>query len=90
MLIVSYPPVKFIQKSKPFRISRPLSGILESGERGAAMKKWVPIEKRSKKERRRIARKKRATWGALNPVTRRLENPRAYRRKKFRKGEDDF
>ncbi len=54
------------------------------------MKKWVPIEKRSKKERRRIARKKRATWGALNPVTRRLENPRAYRRKKFRKGEDDF
>lgn len=52
------------------------------------MKKFVPLEKRSKKEQREWHKARRKTWGALSPVTRRPENPRAYKRKKV--GRDDF
>lgn len=53
------------------------------------MKQYVPIEKRSKKEQRAYYANKRGTWGAISPVTRRSENPKAYNRKKSRKmGED--
>lgn len=48
------------------------------------MDKWVPYEKLSKKKRRALAAKQRASWGGLNPVTRRPPNPKAYRRKKAR------
>lgn len=45
-------------------------------------RKWVPLEKRSKKEQRRAAALRRSDWGALNPVTRKPESSRAYNRRK--------
>jgi hypothetical protein len=48
------------------------------------MKAFVPYEKLSKKKRREADRKKRDTWGALNPVTRKPPNPKAYNRRKAR------
>lgn len=49
------------------------------------MKQYVPIEKRSKKEQKAYYASQRNTWGELNPVTRRSENPKAYNRQKSRK-----
>jgi hypothetical protein len=52
------------------------------------MDPFIPLEKMSKKARRAYHRARRTTWGALNPVTRRPENPKAYNRKKVqREGE---
>jgi hypothetical protein len=48
------------------------------------MEKFIPYEKLSKKEKRRLDAARRNTWGSLSPVTRRPENPRAYKRKKLR------
>lgn len=45
-------------------------------------KQWIAYEKLSKKQRREIDAKQRGTWGALNPVTRKAPNPKAYNRKK--------
>ena len=53
------------------------------------MKKFIPYEKLSKKEKRRLDSASRKTWNGLDPVTRRPENPKAYNRKKFRKMIDD-
>ena len=53
------------------------------------MEKFIPYEKLSKKEKRRLDREKRGTWGELNPVTRRPENPKAYNRRKAQKRMDD-
>ncbi|MBC8547452.1 hypothetical protein H8711_11000 [Clostridiaceae bacterium NSJ-31] len=53
------------------------------------MEKFVPFEKLSKKKQRELCAKRRGGWGALNPVTRRPENPKAYNRKKARKWSDD-
>ena len=44
--------------------------------------KFVPYGKLSKKKKREQDRARRGSWGALSPVTRRAENPRAYKRKK--------
>ena len=49
------------------------------------MEKFVPYEKLSKKEKRRLDRAKRQTWGDLNPVTRKPVNCRAYNRKRAQK-----
>ena len=46
------------------------------------MEKFIPYEKRSKKEKRKLDVAKRQTWGELNPVTRKPENRKAYNRKK--------
>lgn len=46
------------------------------------MKKFVPLEKQSKKLRREAMRQRRGSWGEVNPVTRRSENPKVYNRKK--------
>ena len=46
------------------------------------MEKFIPYEKLSKKEKRRLDSAKRGTWGEVNPVTRKSENPRAYNRRK--------
>ena len=48
------------------------------------MEKFVPYEKLSKKEKRRVDALKRNTWGDFNPVSRKSENPRAYNRSKTR------
>ena len=46
------------------------------------MEKFVPYEKLSKKEKRKMDLAKRQTWGELNPVTRKPENSKAYNRRK--------
>lgn len=46
------------------------------------MEKYIPYEKLSKKRKREINAQKRGSWGGLNPVTRKLEHSKAYRRSK--------
>jgi len=46
------------------------------------MQKFVPYEKLSKKAKREIDRKKRASWNGVNPVTRKSDSPKAYNRTK--------
>lgn len=52
------------------------------------MEKFIPYEKLSKKKQRELDRLKRNTWGELNPVTRKPENPKAYNRRKARNWND--
>lgn len=49
------------------------------------MAKFIPYEKMSKRAQREYNRRRRVTWGELNPVTRKSENPRAYNRLKMKK-----
>lgn len=53
------------------------------------MQQFIPFEKRSKKEKRRISAEKRGTWNGICPVTRRVESKKIYHRKRnpFAKGE---
>lgn len=46
------------------------------------MEKFIPYEKLSKKEKRKIDHARRQTWGKLNPVTRKPVNSKAYNRRK--------
>jgi len=46
------------------------------------MEKFIPYEKLSKKEKRKLDLARRQTWGELNPVTRKPENSKAYNRKR--------
>ena len=46
------------------------------------MKKYVPLEKRSKKEQREYYSRRRRTWGEMNPVTRSVPSGKKYNRKK--------
>lgn len=52
------------------------------------MIKFIPKGKLSKKEQRKLNSAGRGTWGAINPVTRKPINPKAYNRKKVQKGAD--
>lgn len=52
------------------------------------MKKFVPYEKLSKAKQREIDRKKRVTWGAISPVTRKSRNEKIYNRKKSQRYDD--
>ena len=54
------------------------------------MQKFIPYEKRSKKEKRKLNQAKRNTWGELNPVTRKPESSRAYNRMKAQNWKKDF
>jgi len=54
------------------------------------MEKFIPYEKLSKKEKRKIDQAKRQTWGELNPVTRKPENSKAYNRNKARNWKRDY
>ena len=47
---------------------------------GIVMEKFIPYEKLSKKEKRKIDQARRQTWGELNPVTRKPMNSKAYNR----------
>ena len=49
------------------------------------MDRYIPYEKLSKKKKRELNAKRRGTWGSLNPVTRKPDNPKAYNRQKARK-----
>ena len=48
------------------------------------MEKFIPYEKLSKKEKRKVDTAKRSTWGDLNPVTRKPLSSKAYNRNKAR------
>ena len=48
------------------------------------MDKFIPYEKLSKKEKRKVDAAKRNTWGNLNPVTRKPQNSKACNRIKSR------
>ena len=48
------------------------------------MEKFIPYEKLSKKEKRKIDQARRQTWGELNPVTRKPLSSKAYNRSKTR------
>ena len=54
------------------------------------MEKFLPYEKLSKKEKRKMDLAKRQTWGELNPVTRKPENSKAYNRNKARNWKRDY
>ena len=53
------------------------------------MEKFIAYEKLSKKKKRELDAKRRGSWGGVNPVTRKPENPKAYNRRKARKWEFD-
>ena len=53
------------------------------------MEKYVSYEKLSKKKKRELDAKRRGSWGGVNPVTRKPENPKAYNRRKARKWDHD-
>ena len=53
------------------------------------MQKFVPYEKLSKKKQRELDALRRGSWGGLNPVTRKPENPRAYNRRKAQSWKND-
>lgn len=46
------------------------------------MEKFIPYQKLSKKEKRKVDAAKRTTWGRINPVTRKPQNSKAYNRKR--------
>ena len=53
------------------------------------MEKFIPYDKLSKKKKRELNGLRRGSWGGLSPVTRRPDNPKAYRRSKARQGSDE-
>lgn len=53
------------------------------------MEKFIPLEKLSKKKQRELHAKRRGSWQGINPVTRKIENPKAYNRKKAQKWKED-
>ena len=52
--------------------------------------KFIPYEKLSKKEQKKLNSKKRKTWGALDPVARIVASRHTYSRKGRRKGCDQY
>lgn len=54
------------------------------------MEKFIPYEKLSKKEKRKLDNAKRQTWGELNPVTRKPTNSKAYNRNKARNWKREY
>ena len=59
-----------------------------------AMDRFVPLDKKSKKEQKKFHAKQRKTWGEFSPVTRTVPNGKAYNRKKLknsgRRSSSDF
>ena len=53
------------------------------------MENFIAYEKLSKKKKREQDAKRRGSWGGVNPVTRKPENPKAYNRRKARKWDHD-
>lgn len=46
------------------------------------MEKFVPYEKLSKKEKKKLDAERRGSWGSMSPVTRVPKNSKAYNRSK--------
>ena len=53
------------------------------------MKKFVEYEKLSKKQKKEIDKAKRATWGDVSPVTKKVESAKIYNRKKRQRWTED-
>ena len=53
------------------------------------MEKFIPYEKLSKKEQKKINAARRTTWGQISPVTRKPQNSRAYHRRKAQNWKND-
>ena len=53
------------------------------------MKKFISFDKLSKKKQREENKKRRRSWGNLNPVTRKPPNSKAYDRRKVKKSADE-
>lgn len=51
------------------------------------MEKFIPYDKLSKKEQKRLDSAKRKDWGGLNPVTRTVPDKKKYSRKDKHKTE---
>jgi len=49
------------------------------------MKRFVEYEKLSKKKKREIDKARRATWGDIVPVTKKVESAKIYSRKKHQR-----
>ncbi len=58
-------------------------------ERSDMMEKFIPYGKLSKKKKRELDLMRRGSWGALNPVTRKPKNPKAYDRRKAQNWKKD-
>ena len=54
------------------------------------MDKYVPYEKLSKKEKRKVNAAKRNTWGDINPVTRKPPYSKAYSRKRAQEWKNEL
>ena len=52
------------------------------------MKKYIPLEKMSKKMQREYHKKQRKGWGGISPITRCSDNPKAYNRAKSKRDWD--
>ncbi|MCL2427472.1 MAG: hypothetical protein FWD05_14190 [Oscillospiraceae bacterium] len=44
--------------------------------------RYIPLDKRSKREQKEYFAARRGSWGDVNPVTRKPPNPKAYKRRK--------
>jgi len=44
--------------------------------------RYVPLDKQSKRKQKEHHAKQRGDWGSINPITRKIENGKAYNRKK--------
>lgn len=54
------------------------------------MEKFIPYEKLSKKEKRKLDSARRGTWGEISPVTRKPQNSKAYNRKRTQDWKKDL
>ena len=54
------------------------------------MTRFVPREKLSKKAKRELDKARRVSWGSIDPVTRKTENKKAYKRKKSLDRYDEY
>ena len=53
------------------------------------MEKWIPVEKRSKKEQKAYYAKQRGSWNGVNPVTKVVPSKKVYNRKQAKRWKDD-
>jgi len=51
--------------------------------------KFIPLAKQSKQKQKKYHAEKRGTWGAINPVTRKPPNPKAYNRARQEISQED-
>ena len=54
------------------------------------MKKYIPLNKQSKKTRKEYYAKQRGDWGELSPVTRTVPNGKAYDRNRIKREDRSY